>query len=209
MLSRKQLAGGLLLGSLGLGFFGYWWFDEPQVKNVPIVQTGPIVFFGDSLVEGVGASPGKDMPSLLSVSLEEPVLNYGVAGDTTRLALLRLDAVLETKPRLVLVLLGGNDFLRQIERSETADNLERIIAQLQKEGAAVLLLGVRSGIVSGGSDALYETVAKDTEAAYERDVLKGIFGNPSLMSDAIHPNDRGYAKIVERLLPTLQKLLGK
>ncbi len=28
------------------------------------------------------------------------------------------------------------------------------------------------------------------------------------MSDPIHPNDAGYAKIAERLLPTVQRLLG-
>ena len=197
------IGGGLLL----------WFFlrSETEIKNTGRQETptGPILLFGDSLAEGVGASRGKDIASQLSLTLNEPVLNYGVAGDTTAGALLRVDQVITEKPRLTLIILGGNDFLRKIPREETADNLERIITKFQAEGAIVLLLGVRSGIISGGSDDFYEAIAKKTGAAYEEDILKGIFGNTALMSDAIHPNDAGYTKIAERLLPVIEDLLDK
>ncbi len=197
------IGGGLLL-----------WFllrAEPEIKNAELNEknTGPILFFGDSLVEGVGASQGKDMPSQLSLALKEPMLNYGVAGDTTEGALLRIDQAVAENPRLAIVLLGGNDFLRKIPREQTAANLEEIITKFQARGAIVLLLGVRSGIIGGGSDDFYEAIAIKTGAAYEEDVLKGVFGNQSLMSDAIHPNDAGYTKIVERLLPVIEDLLDK
>lgn len=192
----------------------FLWFllrADSEIKNAELNEknTGPILFFGDSLVEGVGSSQGKDMPSQLSLALKEPVFNYGIAGDTTERALLRIDQAVAEKPRLAIVLLGGNDFLRKIPREQTAAHLEEIITKFQARGAVVLLLGVRSGIVGGGSDDFYETIAKKTQAAYEEDVLKGVFGNQSLMSDAIHPNDAGYAKIIERLLPVIEDLLDK
>ena len=188
-----------------------WFFlrSEPVIKNADQIRSGPILFFGDSLVEGVGATQGQDMPSLLSTALGELVLNYGVAGDTTDTALARVDVALAEQPRLMILLLGGNDFLRKIPREKTMTNLERIITDFQDTGAIVLLLGVRSGIVSGGSDEFYEEIAETTGALYEEDVLEGIFGNASLMSDAIHPNNAGYAKIVERIIPTIKDVLDK
>jgi len=71
-----------------------------------------IVCLGDSLTEGVGASSGEDYPSVLSRELAFPVVNLGQRGDTTARALARLPDVLARNPRLVIVLLGGNDFLR-------------------------------------------------------------------------------------------------
>lgn len=200
---------GIFCGLVVAGFAVFWfWFQERPLKNVPIRQAGPIVFLGDSLVEGVGATSQHDMPSLLAQALGEPVLNYGVAGDTTALAQARLDPILGRKPRLTIVLLGGNDFLQKVPREQIANNLVGIVTALQATGSAVLLLGVRSGILSGGSDEFYESLAIQTGSAYEKDVLKGVFGDPALMSDAIHPNDAGYAYIVhKRLLPSVQALL--
>ncbi len=38
-------------------------------------------------------------------------------------------------------------------------------------------------------------------------ILEGVLGDPRLMSDYVHPNDRGYAVIAERLESTLKPLL--
>lgn len=187
----------------------YFWSGDTAIKNVPLQGAGPIIFFGDSLVEGVGATAGHNLSALLGQSLGEPVLNYGVAGDTTRLALRRIDEAVAEHPRLVLILLGGNDFLQKVPRDETFSNLEKIITSFQTDGAAVVLIGVRSGLIGGGADDRYQALAEATGSVYVEDVLKGVFGNSNLMSDTIHPNDRGYAKIAERLVPIAQKLLAK
>lgn len=185
----------------------YFWRGEGSVKNVPLRSTGPILFFGDSLVSGVGATAGHDLPALLTRSLGEPVLNYGVAGDTTRQGLVRAHEAVDEHPRLVLVLLGGNDFLQKVPREETFANLEKIIDRFQADGAAVVLIGVRSGIIGGGADDAYEALAAKTASLYIEDALKGVFGDVSLMSDTIHPNDKGYEKIAERLLAEILPLL--
>ena len=84
-----------------------------------------IIAFGDSLVQGVGASPGHDIVSVLSRRLGVPIVNAGRSGDTTGAALTRLDsAVLSRNPRIVIVLLGGNDMLRRVPRATTFDNLD-------------------------------------------------------------------------------------
>lgn len=201
-----------LLGIFGLAIAGalawIFWFDRP-IAHIPLRETGPVLFFGDSLVEGVGATAGHDLSALLAKDLGEPVLNYGVAGDTTQQGLARVREAVAEHPRLVLILLGGNDFLQKVPRDETFMNLKSIIAAFQSDGAAVVMIGVRSGIVGGGADDRYEMLAEETESAYVEDALKGVFGDPALMSDTIHPNNRGYEKIAARLIPILRKLIAQ
>ena len=197
----------LLSIALVAGLAWYFWSGDTAVKNVPLRATGPILFFGDSLVEGMGASIGHDLSSLLTKSLGEPVLNYGVSGDTTRQGVARLSVARNEKPRLVLILLGGNDFLQKVPRTETFANLERIIAGFQSDGAAVILIGVRSGIIGGGADDEFEALAEKTGSHSVEDVLQEVFANQSLMSDAIHPNDRGYEKIAGRILNEIRPIL--
>jgi lysophospholipase L1-like esterase len=202
---KTIIIGLILLGSGIVG--GYYFWSSAPVKNVPLRSTGPILFFGDSLVEGVGATRGHDLPALLSNTLGEPVLNFGVAGDTTRQALARVRSVQAEHPRLVLILLGGNDFLQKVPRDETFANLRSIITIFQSDGAATMLVGVRSGIIGGGADDRYAALAEETESLYIEDVLQGVFGDPTLMSDAIHPNDAGYRKIADRIAPIIQSLI--
>ncbi len=163
--------------------------------------------FGDSLVEGVGATAGNGLPEQLGRLINTQILNSGVSGDTTRDGLARLDEALLKKPRLVIVVLGGNDFLKKIPREETFRNLETIITSFQSDGAVTVVVGVRSGIIGGGADDDYEALAKRTGSVYMSDVLSGVFGRSELMSDAIHPNDRGYQQIAERLALILKKYL--
>jgi acyl-CoA thioesterase I len=89
-----------------------------------------IVFFGDSLTEGVDAESGENYPSVLSRGLGLR-LSTPARGDTTAEALARIfDAVLSKNPRLVIVLLGGNDFLCPVARQETRKNLEEIVQHI-------------------------------------------------------------------------------
>ena len=97
--------------------------------------------------------------------------------------------------------------MKKIPREKTFQNLEKIVTAFQARGSMVMVLGVRSGIIGGGADEEFETLAKRTGAAYVEDVLSGVFAHADLMSDTIHPNDRGYGKIAERIAPILTKYL--
>lgn len=193
----------LLIGGVAFWYFTQGW----EIKNHPSTVSGPVIMFGDSLVEGVGATAGNTLPEQLGKKLGINIVNYGVSGDTTRDGLARLNEALLTNPKVAIVLLGGNDFLKKIPRDETFQNLEKIVTAFQAQGAVTVVVGVRSGIVGGGADEAYETLAQRTGSVYISDVLSGVFAHSDLMSDAIHPNDRGYEKIAERLAPILRKYL--
>ena len=187
---------------VGIGFFV---FKKPSlVTNYP-PEGETIIAFGDSLVEGVGATAGNDFVSLLSKKIGEPIINMGVSGNTSAQGLARVDAVNEQDPKIVLVLLGGNDFLRKIPIEETFKNIDDIVVSLQSEGAVVILLGIRGGVFSDKYDEYFEKIAESRGALYVSDVLDGIISKREYMSDAIHPNDAGYKKIADRIYPVLEK----
>lgn len=69
------------------------------------------------------------------------VLNRGIGGDTTGGALQRLQGdVLDEKPDIVVILLGGNDVGAKRSRTEVKSNLETIVRKCRAVGANVLLL---------------------------------------------------------------------
>ncbi len=173
-------------------------FDEVPITNYP-PKNDTIVAFGDSLVFGQGATMGNNFVSVLSRLLDRPIVNLGVNGNTTTDGLLRVDEGLQEKPGIVILLLGGNDFIRNVADETIERNLSALIETFQKEGVVVVLLGVRSGIISNNGEAIYERLHKKYGTIFIPDVLEGVYLKPGLMSDGIHPNDAGYKKIAERV----------
>lgn len=192
-----------------VAFISFFAFKEKQkITNFPPKQ-GPIVAFGDSLIEGVGASAGVDLASILSQKIGEPIINLGVAGENSREGLARIDEVLALKPKIVLVLFGGNDFMQQIPKHETFPNIDEIVTKIQDSGAIVILLGIRGGLITDNYEKNFEKIAEARGALYVSDVLRGLFGNKEYMDDPVHPNNLGYRKIAERVYPVLKIALNK
>jgi acyl-CoA thioesterase-1 len=183
--------------------------DFDKIRNLRSVGE-TIICFGDSLTEGVGAAEGEDYPSALSRQLASPVINAGRRGDTTADALQRLpDSVLSKNPRLVILLLGGNDFLRQRPRQETRNNLEEIVRRVQAGGAIVVIVGMRLGLFTDEYAAVFEETARQFGALYIPGVMKGILSDSDskFRSDPIHPNGAGYRLIAERIAEKIKPLL--
>jgi len=154
------------------------------------------------------AMEGEDYVTQLSQEISVPIINAGVSGDTTEDALDRLeDDVLNKDPKVVLVLLGGNDYLLRVPKEETFNNLGVIIDRIQEKGGVVLLLGVRGGLFKDFYEEDFEKLAKEKGAAYVSNVLDEVLGNRDLMADQIHPNRNGYAEIASRIAPVLESLL--
>ena len=88
-------------------------FDN--VKNLKTAAGQQVIVLGDSITAGYGVTDKEAYPVLLSQQLGLPILNRGVSGDTTADGLARLQSdVLDENPWLVIVGLGGNDFLQKL-----------------------------------------------------------------------------------------------
>jgi acyl-CoA thioesterase I len=169
-----------------------------------------IICFGDSLTEGVGAEPGEEYPTILSRLLGMRVLNAGHRGDTTARALQRVrTSVVDKNPRLVILLLGGNDFLRQVPARETRQNLKEIVRRIQAHGAMVAIAGIKLGFFTDEYGPIFEETAAEFGAIYIPQVMKGIFNDTKLRSDQIHPNSAGYRLIAERIAEKIKPLLDE
>lgn len=182
-----------------VGILSWFFFDgSDDVTNYPPKNT-TIIAFGDSLVEGIGATAGNDLFSQLEKRIGRPIENLGIAGNTTADGVARMNVVTKLDPGLVVILLGGNDTLRRIPVETTETNLRILIETFQKSGAVVLFLGVRGGILGSEREDMYERVTAEYGALYVPDIFEGILLKPEFMFDGIHPNDAGYARIALRL----------
>lgn len=205
MINSRYLwvAAALLVAVIAVYFF---FFRAAAIVNYPSAGTD-IIAFGDSLVAGTGSTQGRDLVSLLSSGIGQPIINLGHSGDTTQDGLARINQLDAYKPKVVLLLLGGNDYLKRVPQEQTFKNLAEIIQNIQARGAVVLLLGVRGGVLGDHFAGEYKKLSQTYGTAYVPDVLDGLLGNKQYMYDQIHPNDAGYALLSARISPVLKKLL--
>ena len=189
--------------------FGLWFFVFRDADEKKGSKEGPVIFLGDSLTTGVGAREGEDFPSLIAKELNlENVINAGVSGDTTEKTLARLQKdVLDLKPSLVVVLLGGNDFLKNVPIEETITNVDEIVKQISGTNSSVILVHLRNKPLNDKYKGPAKKIATKYQVDFVPDILKGILGNSNLLSDTIHPNAAGYQVMANRITPSVKKVL--
>ena len=176
-----------------------------SIKNLDN-QGQNIICFGDSITKGQDAIPNNSYPEILEKMIKKKITNAGVSGDTTASALKRLEsAVLNKNPRLVIVELGGNDFLRKIPKKTTLKNLEIIILKIQKTGSAVAICDISSGFIFSSYRKNFKILAKKTGSIFIPSLLEGVLDNPALKYDHIHPNASGYNLIAQRIYKEITK----
>ena len=71
----------------------------------------------------------------------------------------------------------------------------------------MVLVGINPGLWMDPYGAEFEDLARRLGAGLVPDILGDILGNSALMSDAIHPNDRGYELMADRIEPMLRGLI--
>ncbi len=177
--------------------------DVPRLPS--LASDARILAFGDSLTYGTGAKSHESYPERLSASTGRTVINAGVPGETTADGLARLPRLLEdTQPDLVILCLGGNDFLRKVDPTRTRANLERMIDMARAENIPVVLVAVPRPGLFVRSDSMYEELAKKFRLPLENEILADVLGDKSLKADPIHPNSSGYQQVAEALAKLLK-----
>jgi acyl-CoA hydrolase len=209
MLNRLFIVVWVLISAAGCG-------STQQYTALP--ANASVVILGDSLTYGTGASQGEDYASILAANTRWNVINAGVPGNTSANGLARLPALLAEhdtgaqKIDLLIVELGGNDFLKHVAETETVNNLKAILTQAKAKNIQTVLLAIPKfspvGAAFGNlSDhPLYEEIAQETGAPLVADVFSEVLAKNSLKADPIHPNAEGYRIVESQLRNALVKL---
>jgi acyl-CoA thioesterase I len=184
---------------------------DPGDKPEPV-----IVCFGDDFTVGVGAGGPEDKTKSYPAYLQKKVnnnmsvINAGVNEDTTRSALLRVDAdVLSHNPQIVIIYLGARDLLsfmmgydaEKIGLDETTENLQEIINKINNKDRKIYLVkfytaevmqSLKSSlppqyqesidILMSGYDGMFDTLGAIDNVTLIPDIWTGVWGNPSYMS---------------------------
>ena len=180
-----------------------------------------LLIVGDSLSAPYGIGSNEGWVTLLEERLRQKrfdysVVNASISGETSSGGATRIEELLKrTKPRAVVVALGGNDGLRGLPVGQMKENLSRIVEAASKRGARVLLVGVRIPPNYGmyyvrEFEGAFANVAKRYNIALVPYMLKNVGERRELMQpDGIHPNAAAQPTILENIWPTLEPLLKK
>jgi len=186
-------------------------------RLAPLPADAVVLAFGDSITAGVGAGPGQDYPAALAAATGWQVVNAGISGDTARQARNRLGALLAaTGPDLLILELGGNDFLRRTPPARVRDYLREIVREARASGTLVAVVAVpRLSLVRASAGVLsdspiYAEIAAEEGVILIPDILSEILSDGDLRADQIHPNAAGYRRLATGIKTTLASsgLLG-
>lgn len=178
----------------------------------PLPSGSAVLALGDSVTFGTGAGAGEDYPTHLALLTGWVVHNHGVPGDTSGGALARVDAAIdETRPALVIVEIGGNDFLRRQPEATVKENVRSIMTRVRDAGIPVVLVATPRFSPLGAAvgrlpDAeLYTQVADEEGVLLIPDIFARVLSENALKSDPIHPNAAGYRRLAEGIAAALSE----
>lgn len=205
---RRQL----LLGSLAAMLLASGCSRSARPKVKTLARQDTLLCLGDSLTFGYGAAAGASYPERLEQLTGHVTQNAGLNGDTAEGALARLPDLLGNNvPGLVLVSIGGNDFLRKVAPERTRAALKAIVQTAAGSAQVVLIAQPRPGLLAAATGSLkdhevYADIAGETGVALFAGGWAYVLSRPELRSDPIHANAQGYGVFAERLADWLRKM---
>lgn len=193
----------------------YQWHASVHAVRSAIQPAQPVVCIGDSLT-------AFGYPKVLREMISIPVVDLSQDGITTDDALRRLPEMIEASPQVVVIELGGHDFLRGKSRAATMANLEKIVDACRLIGAEVILVEIPRGFIYDAYGDMEREMARRQrlelvpDTAIRSLVLWGPYIPPGmwlrrksrLSDDGLHPNARGNLLLATYVVDALTRIYG-
>lgn len=174
-----------------------------------------ILVFGDSLSAGYGIAVEESWPVLLQQELNASdyrVVNASISGETTQGGRQRIaQALLRHRPAVVILELGANDGLRGYAVTDIETNLNKLILDIKRSGASVLLVGMRLPPNYGKAyvtqfEEMYAHLAKTRSVRRLPFLLEGV-PPQQFQPDNLHPTAAAQPQLMRNVLKELRPLL--
>jgi lysophospholipase L1-like esterase len=186
--------------------------DRKAPRYGAISAGATVLALGDSLTFGTGAGNGDSYPARLAQLTGWNVINAGVPANTSVQARARLPALLaEHTPALVLLSIGGNDFLRQVPEADTRMAIAAMLTEVRGAGAQAVLIAVPRPSIAAAllrsldDHPLYEAIAAEQRVPLFAQGWAKVLSDPALTADRIHANAAGYERFARELHGFLRK----
>lgn len=179
-----------------------------------------LVTYGDSLSAGFDLEENQAFPAQLEKALSARghtvrVVNASVTGDTTAAGLKRFEWSFPKGAHGAILELGANDALRGLDPAKTRSNLDELLKRMKAKGVEPMLAGMLAPRNLGVEytkkfDPIYPELAKKHDVLLYPFFLFDVAGKRELnLADGLHPNPDGVKKIVDQMLPLVEKLLSR
>lgn len=169
-----------------------------------------IVALGASQTEGKGVSNSDAYPAQLERILRGAgysisVANEGIAGETTRDILNRLNRAVPDGTKIVILQPGTNDRVSTKKRTslnpaETRNNVEQLLARLKERNISAILLGYPG---DGGPE-----IAQKHSAIWYGQTTKDV-SHDMIQADRQHFTKEGYAVLAKNMSLLIKDLVEK
>lgn len=196
------------------------WYAATHCRPVVLRPNRPVICFGDSMTSvGVFGGYPHNLQGLISL----PVINLGIGGISAKQTVdEHLLELTHLNPQVVVIELGGHDFLHGYSRTSTKAYLKRIIDAVRQIDAEVVLMEIPRAFMSDPYWGLEREVARQegvelvSDTAMRRIFLRSTafppgtwLGEPYLTDETgIHPNERGKEILAETVAAALEHMYG-
>ena len=198
------------------------------IQPAPVVAADApttITTIGDSYITGYGLLPKERFSARLQAALDaagrsvkvvDPgYINTSAAGARWVTENAKGKALLAAPARQAVILELGQNDCPTYSIDETRANLDRILAELAEKKIPTLIVGTVAYEKCGPEYAAafpgtFQGLATKYGDLLYADFKDGVTGHPDLLrDDGDHPNSAGEAIVVERMLPSVLKLLDR
>lgn len=174
-----------------------------------------VLVLGDSLSAEYGLPRGSGWVNLMqnrlrAEKIDATVINASISGETTAGGKTRLSGLLQQRPDVVVLELGGNDGLRGLSLAATQANLRDMVKLSTASGAQVLLIGMQIppnyGLdYSKRFTAMFQGLGREKGVKLVPFLLAGMEDSEDFFqADRIHPNQQAQPLLLANVWPVLK-----